>query len=171
MAVKGTIVVEFGKSVSDSSFVIIELDDEVNQTEQGEVYTSFLPSEEAGFIVHFDTAELRIDRVESSDGSIAGGNTVTRSRTQQLQFTNTEDDEQLSYIPSNEPTPMWYGNAPGVTRDNRNIRAGGEPLPAIGDFAFNIQAVSYILSPPTGLVLEDDETYPVLAVVYMEEAT
>lgn len=171
MAVKGTIVVEFGESVSDSAFVVIELDDYVNQDEQGEVYTTFLPDESAAFLVHFDAAELRIDRVESSDGSIAGGNTVTRSRTQQLQFTNIEDDEQLPYLPSNEPTPVWYGNAPGVTRDNRNIRAGGEPLPAIGDFTFNIQAVSYVLSPPAGLVLDDDETYPVLAVVYMEAAT
>lgn len=171
MAVRGTIVVEFGESVSDSSFTVVEFDDVINQTAQGEVYTTFLPSEEAAFIVHFDPTKLRIDRVGNSDGSIRGGNTVSRSKTQQLQFINTEDDSTLSYIPSSSPSIAWYGNSPGTSRDERKVRASGAAVPAIGDFTFNIFAVSYILSPPAGLTLGEDETYPVLAVVYMEAAT
>lgn len=184
MAVEATIVVHFGESVDvDQEFTVIELDEEVNVDSVGEVYTTFLPDEKAGFLVHFDPDKLRIAHIGSSDGSVSGGNWRTRKRVEQMQFSNREDDQELSYIsiPEGSIEETWYGEELGLNYDGREVSVSGEwPVingelepyaAAICELKYDIRAVTYLLSPPSNLELEDDETYPILIVVWMEAAT
>lgn len=168
MAVESTIVVEFGEGVDNSELVVVELDGEVNLDADGNEKTSFSPDDSPGFIVHYDETKLRIDRVECSDGSVSSGSLVSRIRTRQLQFTNTDDSQQLSHIPDGEVELEEYGNNPAIVQDGRKIRAAGL-VPSIGKATYDIRCRAYRLTPPD-LDLEEGETYPVLVVVYMEAA-
>jgi len=173
MVVEATIVAEFGTSISDSEFIVIELDDQAN----GDV-TSFNPEHTPGFVVHYDPAKIRIDRVECSSGEIAGGNRVTRSRTKAMSFTNTEDNQQLSHIPSGDLTWNWRGkgtevaagarvNSPAIEQSIRDVRALGA-VPAVGEVTFNMQCNAFTLTPPT-LTLGEGDSWSILVVVYMEK--
>jgi len=167
MGIEGTIVVEFGESVaSDQQFTVVELDDAVNVDTSGNIKTSFNPDDTPGFVVHYDETQLCIDRVECSSGSVSAGSLVSRTRTRQLQFTNTDDSQELSHIPDGDVDFEEYGNSPAIVQDGRKIRAAGQ-VPAIGEATYSIRCRAYRLNPPT-LTLEEDETYPILVVVYME---
>lgn len=173
MAIEGSIVVQFGDAVDDESFVVVELDDKVNKDNIGNVITTFLPSESAGFIVHFDESLLRVDSVECSSGKVTGGDRTERDRTQQVQFVNTEDKVELSYIPAGEVEFEWYaegadGNEPEIDVDGKKMLALSE-TPGIGEATFNINCRAYTLEPPA-LELDEDESYPILCVINMEVA-
>lgn len=179
MAIQGSIVLDFGDDVSDDSFVIVELDDQGNTDSEGNVITSFRPEEEARFIVHYDPAELQIANVVCSSGVVSGGGETVRTRSQAVQFVNTTDKVQLSYIPEGGNVDFtWYaehgGNSPAIdvtVEYQTKYMVAFAPVPAIGTAAYDIWCRAYTLAPPTGLVLEEDETYLVLCVVKMEAAT
>lgn len=174
MAIQGSIVLEFGEGVSDDSFVVIELDDQLNVDSQGNIITTFLPQgETASFIVHFYENLLRVGSVAASSGSVSGGTRVTRSKELPVEFKNNEDKVTLSYIPDGAVSFDWYaegrGNSPSIDVDDREMLAIGS-TPAIGNASFNIIARAYTLSPPDGLEVDEDETYPILCRVTMEAA-
>jgi len=169
MPIQGSIVLDFGDGVTDDSFVIVELDDQVNVDSSGKVFTSIPPGVEAGFIVHYDENELRIESIICSSGSVSSGSRTTRARTQDVQFINTVDRVQLSYIQSSVPTFEWYaegfGNSPEIEIDGRDMLALSS-TPGIGVASFNIICMAYTLTPPY-LELDENEVYPILCVVKM----
>ncbi len=171
MSVESTIVVEFGTGVDSGALVVVELDDEVNLGEDGEVKTSFVPGDEPGFLVHYDTSALRITRVACSSGMVVDLGQVTRTRVQQVEFTVAEQPQDIPHIPAGGISWNWYGNSPAVNQDGRTLTAIGDDaeFPAIGEATYHVSYQAYKLIPPT-LTLDDDEQYPVLITVYMETA-
>jgi hypothetical protein len=168
VSVDTTIVVEFGNSVSDDSFVVVELDEESNLDDTGKEITSFAPGEKARFLVHFDPDELKIASVVVSDGDVKSNGAVYRTREEQFSFSN-KDDKTLSYIPYGSLTwDKWYGNEATVTNDSRVLKITGD-VPAIGEVSYEIWAQKYTLTPPD-MTLTDDESYPILCVVTLEDA-
>jgi len=165
MTVSATVVVEFGTGADSSALVVVELDGEVNKNSEGEEITTFEPGMPAYFLVHYDTSLLYIGSVESSSGGVTGGAVVSRSREQQLSFTQTDEGQDLPHIPSGSITYKWYGNTPSLTVNGRNLKAN--LAPSICDATYNINAKQYCLIPPA-MSLVDDEQYPVLIVVTME---
>ncbi|MBV5328486.1 MAG: hypothetical protein JZU65_12775 [Chlorobium sp.] len=169
MSVAATVVVEFGTGADSSALVVIELDETMNLDGDGEEKTSFSPGDQPYFLVHHDTS-VRIGSVKCSSGMVTGGNSVPRERSQQVQFAAAEEAQELSHIPSGGIGWTWYGNAPAITQTGKSLVAATEDsLPAIGEAKYTMEARQYHLIPPV-ITLADDETWPVLIVVYMEAA-
>ena len=166
--VLATVVVEFGDGVDSSALVVVELDDAVNRDADGKPNSSFHPGDEPGFVVHYDPAALRIDRVRCSSGMIVDNGRVSRARKQRVQFTGPGKPVSLSHIPASGVSVSWYGNASTISQAGRQVTAAGT-LPAIGEAAYTINCHAYRLVPPP-LILAENETYPILVVVYMESA-
>ena len=163
-----TIVVEFGEGADSTALVVVELDEAVNRDSEGKPTTSFRPGDEPGFVVHYDQAALRIDRVKSSSGMIVDNGRASRERKQQVRFTAQGKPITLPHIPASGVSVDWYGNAPTISQAGRQVTASGS-LPAIGEAAYNIACHAYRLVPPK-LSLAENQNYPVLVVVYMESA-
>ena len=163
-----TIVVEFGEGADSTALVVVELDDAVNRDSEGKAITSFHPGDEPGFVVHYDPAALRIDRVKASSGMIVDNGRASRERKQQVRFTGPGKPITLPHIPASGVSVDWYGNAPTISQADRQITAAGS-LPAIGEAAYNIACHAYRLVPPP-LSLAENESYPILVVIYMETA-
>jgi len=168
MSVAATVVVEFGHGVDSGALVLIELDEVMNLDLNGEEKTSFNPGDTPYFLVHHDSS-VRIGSIKSSAGMVSGGNAVSRARSQQMQFTNIEDSQDLPHIPAGALAWTWWGNDPVIDQDGRTLKATGTKIPAIGEVSYSIQASQYNLTPPP-MTLTDDETYPILIVIYMEAA-
>lgn len=132
--------------------------------------TSFHPGEQFYFLVQHD-AKLRISEVKSSFGVIQALGTVSRSHTDDIQIATAEDTKDLACTPSGISSFKWYGNSPGLTVIERrvSVRAGRPgPLPAVGAISYSSTWSSFRLIPAV-LSLKDDEEWPVLIVIYMEE--
>ena len=171
MSVDSTIVVEFGAGVDSGALVVVELDDEVNLGEDGEVKTSFVPGDEPGFLVHYDTSALRITRVACSSGMVVDLGHVIRTRVQQVEFTAAEQPQDLPHIPAGGVSWNWYGNSPAVNQDGRTLTAFGTDaeFPAIGEAEYPVSCRAFRLIPPS-LALQDGQQYLILVTVYMEAA-
>ena len=166
--VLATIVVEFGEGVDSTALVVVELDDAVNRDSEGKPTSSFHPGDEPGFVVHYDPAALRIDRVKCSSGMVIDNGPVSRVRKQQVQFVVPGKPVSLPHIPASGVSVDWYGNAPTISQAGRQLTASGI-LPAIGQANYSINCHAYRLAPPP-MSLAENESYPVLIVVYMEAA-
>jgi len=168
VSVEATIVVEFGQGVDSGALVVVELDEVMNLDLDGEEKTSFSPGDTPYFLVHHDQT-VRIQSIKSSSGMVSGGNIVTRDRNQQVQWVKDGEKQDLSYTPANSPTWKWWGNTPTTTRDGRTVTVSEPGIPAIGEVSYVIETKQYQLTPPP-MDLEEDETYPVLIVIYLEAA-
>lgn len=168
MTVAATIVVEFGQGVDSGALVLVELDETMNLDSDGQAKTSFIPGDTPYFLVHHDPS-VRIGRVACSAGMVTGGATVSRDRSQQLQWPNTEDSQELPHIPRGPVAWQWWGNVPAITRDGRTLKASGIWIPAIGQASYAITARQFRLIPPA-LALGEGETFPILIVITMEAA-
>jgi len=166
MSVEATIIVEFGVGVDSGALVVVELDEAMNLDQNGEEKTSFNPGDVPYFLVHHD-ASVRIGAVRSSSGMVSGGTVVSRERSQQMQWVKADDQQDLPHVPANTPVWQWWGNVPQINRDGRTVTASGTGIPAIGEATYIIEARQYQLTPPP-MELADDDTYPVLIVIYME---
>ena len=129
--------------------------------------TSFHPGEQFYFLAQHD-AKLRISEVKSSFGAIQALGTVSRSHTDDIQIATAEDTQDLAYTPSAISAFKWYGNRPGLTIIERAVSVRTGPLPAVGTISYSSTWSCYRLIP-AALNLKDDEEWPVLIVIYMEE--
>jgi len=168
MTVAATVVVEFGHGVDSGALVLVELDEAMNLDLDGAEKTSFSPGDTPYFLVHHDYS-VQISDIKSSSGMVSGGTIVSRDRSQQMQFTNIEDSQELPHIPAGALAWTWWGNDPVIDQDGRTLKATGAKIPAIGEVSYSIQAKQYKLTPPP-MTLTDDETYPILIVISMAAA-
>ena len=166
--VGATIVVEFGDGVPrDHRQVQVELDETLNLLPDGEVRTQWAPGDEAWFWVHFDPAQLRLDRVAATSGQVVAQGGARRSRSQELTFTRADEPVALNYLPAASAAMRWYGTVgQGLRREGREVRVSG-PVPCTGDAEIPIDVRLYRYLPPP-LELAEDETYRVVIVIYME---
>jgi hypothetical protein len=168
MAAEAIIVIEFGEGVDSTALAVIELDDAVNIGADGKPKSQFAPGEAAGFVVHYDPAALRIDRVASSSGMVVDRGEVVRDRSTMVQLVS--DPVTLPHIPAGGVSIAWMGNAPAIDQDGRRLSSADTArLPAIGTASYRINCHAYRLEPPV-MSLADGEQWQVLVVVYMEAA-
>lgn len=169
MSVEATVVVQFGAGADSSALVVVELDGTMNLGADSKEKTSFVPGDRPYFLVHHDPS-LLVGGVACSSGMVTGGNTVSRPRSQQLQFTAPEEAQSLSHIPAGPVAWTWYGNSPAVTQTGNGLVVPADnQLPAIGEASYTIAAKQYQLIPPV-LALAAGESWPVLIVITMEAA-
>ncbi|MGD9948921.1 MAG: hypothetical protein AB7U29_10635 [Desulfobulbus sp.] len=165
--VGGTIVVEFGDGADQSAFYVFEMDETLNLDAEGNEQSQFSPGDEVWFWGQH-AASLRIDRIEATSGMVVDCGIVRRSRTQQLTFTGA-DVLELSHIPAFNPAYTWFGNiGGGISRNGRSVSVASN-IPCTCDAAIPIDVHLYRFVPPQ-LALEDEETYRVVIVAYMEAA-
>lgn len=167
MTVAATVVVQFGDGADSSALVVVELDEVMNVDLNGEEKTSFVPGDIPYLLVHHD-ATVRIGQVACSSGMVSPVAMVSRERSQQLQWPDAADSQELPHLPAGVVSWKWYGNVPLITRDGRTLTASGA-IPAIGEASYAIDCHQYRLIPPV-LELAADESYPVLIVITMEAA-
>ncbi len=167
MSVGATIISQFGEGADSSAFVAIELDETLNLDAEGNAKTSFDPGDEIWFwIQHAET--LVIERIEATSGMVVDCGTVCRSRTQELTFTGT-DSIELSHIPARNPSYAWYGNeGADMARNGRSVSVGGN-TPCTCDAEIPIDVHLYRFVPPR-LELDEEKTYRVVIVTYVEAA-
>ena len=168
MSVSATVVIEFGAGADSSALVKVELDDQENLDSSGNTKTSFYHDDVPEFLVHFDGAALRFDRASCSSGMVVSQDVVSREKSQQMSWQDSENSQELPYIPDGGLNWDWDGNNGGVVQNGRTLIAAGD-VPAIGMVSYLIKANSFRFIPPA-LDLEVDETYNVLVVIHMAAA-
>lgn len=129
--------------------------------------TSFAPGDLYYFLVQYDPT-LAIAQITSSSGSVAQYGAVTRQHEQTIELPTADDPVGLSYTPSSSPTVRWYGNAPALSRDGRDLSWSSGPLPAIGVATYQSVWTSCRLTPPS-MTLAEGEDWPVLIVITLRE--
>ncbi|MDK9690530.1 hypothetical protein [Azospira sp.] len=140
-----TVRVQFGASTSASDHLSAVVDDRAAGPNAGK--TSFLPGDTAWFLVHrSEGIELKLD---SSAGSIVGGNEVTLVKTEDISFENSAAGSLP--VPAKAITSvLWIGRSLG------GIKLGGDGLSltadesgvAIARITYTCRAVSYGLVAP-----------------------
>lgn len=129
--------------------------------------TSFAPGDLYYFLVQYDPT-LAIAQITSSSGSVAQYGAVTRQHEQTIELPTADDPVGLSYTPSASPSVRWYGNAPALSRDGRDLSWSSGPLPAIGVATYQSVWTSCRLTPPS-MTLAEGEDWPVLIVITLRE--
>lgn len=163
-----TIVVKFGDSVSDGDkFFVVELDDEKNINNDGEVLTQFVPGDNIYFLMHYDKTKLKIVDIKTSDGQVHLFGDTTRENTIEMIFVDEESKHELPHIPNNTPTASWYGNVANINRDERIITV--DSWPCIGNISYRYKATSAKLVTPN-VDLEAEEIYRIVIAIYTEAA-
>ena len=163
-----TLVVAYGDDVAEADqTAVVELDGTLNLDSDGETKTQFAPGDEVYFLVHHD-ADLVIDKVVPTDGTVVAMGAVSRSREADLLFVD-EDAVSLSYLPAGSLSVDWQGReGSGLSRDEQSVTIT-DGWPALAHVAYGVDFYLYKLIPPT-LELGEDESYTVHAVIYMEAA-
>ncbi len=173
MAVEASIVVVFGEGVDeDSQSVSVEIDDTHpnNLDDEGEVKSSFLPTDNPVFLIHHDT-DVRVTGVKCTDGTVTKlASNVSRTREVQNQlFALVTTKMQLSYFNINSISVTWWGNEANLDINNSKIIPSNGTFPCLADLSFSVKFnEQWKLSPPA-LSLKEDETYTIMVVVYMEK--
>jgi len=160
---KNPFVVSFGDEAAQEAGATVEFDDD---------YTGdFLPGDEFYFLVNLPVGVV-VDTITTSSGTVNKIGKQTRERTQdQIQFLLDEPTMELSYHPTGQPAPFWYGNSPALTTVGKLVTADGK-LPAIGDLAYSVDFVQYRFVPGAmpETVFNDDGDFFILIDVRVKTA-
>lgn len=180
MAVEASIVVEFGDEDASNSSLKIEIDDqhENNQytDDDGEiqVYSSFAPDGEPVIIIHHDST-VQITDVKSTDGSMEKiGSNVSRTRESDSVFTSSTTEVDTGYVGMTGLSAEWFGNSCSVSIDSdetTTIVTSSGTYPAYGNLSFNVTFQEQWKITPPSMELDDDESYTIYIVVYVESVT
>ena len=169
MTVAATIVVHFGDDVAeDNRFAVARLDDELNVDAEGEVVTSFAPGDIIHFVVQHDPA-LVIAGIAATSGTLAAQPDKYYQVEQQLTWLENNESQDLEMIPAGAVTKTAYGRQPlGWSLTVRGLSiTGGAPV--VADVSYKARMRSWRLHAPN-VVLAEDETWPVVIGIYLENA-
>lgn len=154
--VPDTLIIRFGEDVASTALATLELDDEYNDGA-----SSFAPDVAGvGLLFHCDS-NLQLERLMVSNGSFNIIGPVTRSETNRAIFPSTEDKVTLGHNPISV-SGSFYGRTPSLIVNGREVSASIDCC--ICELTHSFNATSIILRPPSGLELDEDETYPILVV-------
>ncbi len=164
-----TRVLSFGEAAAGSGALIVaEIDEDKHLDDDGNVESSFLPETEVFVLIHHDP-EIKIVRVrDTGEGDLQRIGTVTRSRTEEMTFTHTEDKQDLPHNPNGVPSASWYGRSSSLVLDGRQLRAVS--CPCLGEVTYSFTAVQYRYRLPGSVDLAVGEQFPVDLVVEYETA-
>jgi hypothetical protein len=158
-----SLVVSFGVGANSDALVVLELDDELN----GDV-TSFAPGDDIFFRLHHDET-VQLGKMLSTDGQVASQGSGTRTIDGQLLFAEIDDSHDLPYLVSSGFEYQFLGReATGLKRsNNRTVTITGGDLPSLAVVSYSASFSFFKLITPD-VTLEDDESYPITVVAYME---
>lgn len=169
-----TIVINFGDGsvVTDGSASLI-VDQEQIEDIYGEDKNSFQPGDNIWFIAHIDS-NLRIVSCQCSGGDIISRGYVDRVEETEGSFVAITTPDvatgfELSYVPVGGITTSFYDNVATYTLVGKLIEVTGGELPAIAAITYNTRPTQYELVPPSITLVDDDDSHPILIVLFVEE--
>ena len=139
-----------------------------NLDSEGNLKSSFLPGEEAVFVVNsppgYRAVDVLVHRL-CGGGYIKPG-TVDRDREESAGFDSETTSASLGYWPKNSPTVTLYTVPQTIMRYglvNRTLSpAAGEELPIESVITYKTECQQVVYTPPAGLDLEtSEEEFPV----------
>lgn len=179
MAVEASIIVEFGEGAEDSN-VAIEIDDAfiTNLDREGNLKSTFHPTDNPVFLIHHGS-DVQVASVSSTDGELEKiGINQLRIRETGALFTTpfvlaTEDDNTVStgYVDIVIDEVVCYGNQGSVYSDKGDIKSSSGKIPFYCDIDFSVLFNEQWRLFPPDLELDDDETYIIYVVIYVDKVT
>ena len=162
-AANATIVVSFSDDALSGEYYMAELDAEANGDKTSFPAVSPPP---VYFIIQHD-ATLKILNIVSTNGSISGGGTVSRTKTDTALFAAAGDDVSLP-CDGSASFSFTFGSA-SVSVNGSTATANSGSFPALANVSVRGTFKQYALNaniPP----LAADETYDVYIVIYFGPA-
>lgn len=143
MTVSASIVVDFVAS-SANTMLIAELDEIKNNDK-----TSFLTTETAFFSIYQHPTSLSVDKPVPTSGMVINVGSVTRTKTQVLQFVGTQS-LALAYPPSGPVSiNRWYGNVGQDFTISGFTASISSDAPCICEVTYNTVGELWELIPPS----------------------
>lgn len=166
--------VTFGTGSSGGDpFAVLELDDTLNLDSDGAVKTTFGEGDTIWFLLHVEPGYTPAIAYQT-DGMITYCGPVTRSRTMEALWTPEDLSVELSHYPDGGVSVDWQGNSIALAPvDGRRLAAVDSTLSlmARANLSYAVKFHLYRFDPPAGLVLEDDATYAIDAMITLEATT
>lgn len=176
MNIETTIVVEFG--VESDYLSNVKLDPILNTTTDSEgnevEKTSFQPTDKVYISAHFSD-NVVVNSVVATDGAVVQQDMVSRTENASVLFASRDelnpDEYETPVIPSS--VGVTYSGRVGSLSESLTSLGGKvftadvANTPFLAEFVMGFSARIYKLDPPSGLVLEEDETYTVHVVFYI----
>ena len=163
MAISASLVVSFGGGAGNS-MLVAELDDTKNNDK-----TSFLTSETCYFSIYKYPSSIQVSTPVPSSGMVTDAGFITRTKTERLDFINTQS-VALSYPPAGPVTVVrWYGNVGNdftISGFSANI---SNSIPCICDVSYQTQGALWELHPPNNIDLSEVSEYPIIVLIIGED--
>ena len=164
MAVTASIVVSFGGGAG-SSMLVAELDDIKNNEK-----TSFLTTETCFFSIYKYPNSLQVSKPVPTSGMVTDSGFVTRSKTERLEFINTQS-VALAYPPAGNVTLVrWYGNEGQDFTISGFTATISNDLPCICEVSYQTTGESWRLWPPAGIDLSATPEWPITVLIIGDDA-
>lgn len=165
--------VTFGSGSSTDPFAVIELDDTLNLDADGQVATTFGEGQTIWFVLHVQPGYVP-SLTYQTDGMITYCGPVTRARNMEGAVWSPENlSVELTHYPVGDVTVDWQGNSIALAPvSGRTLAAAANELSlmARGNLSYAINCHLYRFDPPSTLVLGDDESYTIDAMITVESA-
>jgi hypothetical protein len=165
--------VTFGSGSASDPFAVLELDDSLNLDADGQVITTFGDGQPIWFVLHVQPG-FSPSLAYQTDGMITYCGQVTRARTMEGAVWSPEDlSVELSHYPAGGVAVDWQGNSIALAGVSGRTLAAADAeltLMARGNLGYTINCHLYRFDPPSALVLGENESYIIDAMITLEPA-
>lgn len=163
--------VTFGSGSASDPFAVLELDDTLNLDADGQVITTFGEGQPIWFVLHVQPGYVPA-LIYQTDGMITYCGPVTRARTMEGAVWTPESlSVELPHYPDGGVDVDWQGNSIALAPVSGRTLAAVESeltLMARANLSYAINCHLYRFDPPAGLLLGDDESYTIDAMITLE---
>ena len=168
MSVLDSIVVNFGDDADSDAVYKIGLDAQLNGNDaDGNEKTSFYAGDNVHILVQLPTGYV-IDRITYTSGEVINNGVVSRSDNEERKFFPDDSGESLSWWPSgNASGSKFYGRECSFTTTDDDVVSLDPPV--IADISYSFNAFSLTIIHPTGLVVEEDDSWPIGVVIWAKK--
>jgi len=179
MSLEDTIVIEFnGDGAEVEHIASVTVDDVLNVDSAGESKSSFGSGEVVYLALHLSrNVTLTEVKLTNSAASIVFQSNVVRSLEEQWFFTGSKEGSETKFIASVIPNSVslsYFGKTGSPSKTVQEIGVyefKGEDfstIPYIAKASIQYNVAIYKLTLPEVVLIEEDETYPVGVVFYVE---
>ena len=165
--------VTFGSGSASDPFAVLELDDTLNLDADGQVITTFAEGQTIWFVLHVQPGYVP-SLAYQTDGMITYCGPVTRARTMEGAVWSPENlSVELSHYPVGGVAADWQGNSIALAPVSDRTMAAVDTalsLMARANLSYAISCHLYRFDPPSGLVLGENESYIIDAMITLEPA-
>ena len=145
--------------------VNIDYDEELNTYDNGEATTTFYKGEDIFLLVQLEPG-YSISGIKKTSGGVANLGLVTRTETVTDHFFPDGDEQSLTWYPSTNviiDTDHEQDGTQVLTVTDKKITCNNPPT--VLDYHYQYQAYSVRVSHPSGMNIDDDETFPIGIVI------